>query len=639
MKQLALSTLLLLSFIPSFAQRNCASMDVLEHDLATDPGMAMRMEAIENHTQHYVQSGGTNERVVITIPVVFHIIHNGDAVGSSENLSTTYINAQLDQLNKDFRKQNADVSSVPSAFAGLAADSEIQFCLAQRTPAGAATTGINRYNYNTASPSTSYIDGTIKPATIWDRTKYLNIWTANLGGGLLGYATFPGGTSTKDGVVVLASSVGSVATPNPSGGSFGKGRTATHEVGHWLNLRHIWGDSNCGNDQVSDTPTQQTSNGGCPSYPHVTCSNGPSGDMFMNYMDYVNDGCMVMFSTGQKNRMKALFATGGSRVSLVTSNGCTPPGGTGTCGTPSGLGSSSITSSSATVSWAAVSGATSYNVQYKTSAATSWTTLSTASTSLNLTGLSASTTYNWQVATVCSGTSSAYVAGSNFTTLASGGGGTCTAFEPNETSSAAAVLPLNTTSTAFICTSTDIDWYRFTTTSTATKVRVQMTSVPADYDMKLYNSSSTLLGTSENSNTNDEQLIVNATSTNTYYLRVYGYGGVFSSTDSYLLNVATSASNFRTTGLENAQNEISEISLFPNPSNDKVNISFISTAENNLTITVFDVSGRQIISQQATTTEGQNNLGLDVSQLQTGFYFVQVDNGSMRQQNRLVIAR
>ena len=166
-----------------------------------------------------------------------------------------------------------------------------------------------------------------------------------------------------------------------------------------------------------------------------------------------------------------------------------------------------------------------------------------------------------------------------------------------------------------------------------------MTSVPADYDMKLYNSSATLLGTSENSNTNDEQLIVNASGGKNYYLKVYGYGGVYSSTDSYLLTLATSANNFKTIGLEKVENEISEITLFPNPSNDKVNISFISTAENNLTITVFDVSGRQIISQQATTTEGQNNLGLDVSQLQTGFYFVQVDNGSMRQQNRLVIAR
>ena len=145
MKQLALSTLFLLSCLPSFAQRSCGAMDNLQHQLATDPGMATRMEAIENQTQHFIQSGGNHERVVITIPVVFHIIHNGDAVGSSENLSTTYINAQLDQLNKDFRKQNADVSSVPSAFAGLAADSEIQFCLAQRTPAGAATTGINRY--------------------------------------------------------------------------------------------------------------------------------------------------------------------------------------------------------------------------------------------------------------------------------------------------------------------------------------------------------------------------------------------------------------------------------------------------------------------------------------------------------------
>ena len=159
----------------------------------------------------------------------------------------------------------------------------------------------------------------------WNASKYLNLWVCNLSGGVLGYAQFPGGAAATDGVVILTTAFGkggSAASP------FNLGRTATHEVGHWLNLRHIWGDANCGNDLVSDTPTQQTSNYGCPSFPHVTCSNGSNGDMFMNYMDYVDDRCMYMFSTGQSTRMNALFASGGARVGLVTSDGGTAPGGT-----------------------------------------------------------------------------------------------------------------------------------------------------------------------------------------------------------------------------------------------------------------------------------------------------------------------
>ena len=163
----------------------------------------------------------------------------------------------------------------------------------------------------------------------WNTSKYLNIWVCNLGNSLLGYAQFPGGPTSTDGVVILYTAfgrTGNVVSP------FNKGRTATHEVGHWLNLRHIWGDANCGNDFVNDTPTQQTSNAGCPSYPHITCSN--SGDMSMNYMDYTNDACMYMFSTGQSNRMNALFVSGGARASIITSTACgtatTTPTGTTT---------------------------------------------------------------------------------------------------------------------------------------------------------------------------------------------------------------------------------------------------------------------------------------------------------------------
>ena len=239
-----------------------------------------------------------------------------------------------------------------------------------------------------------------------------------------------------------------------------RGRTATHEVGHWLNLRHIWGDANCGSDLVSDTPTQQTDNGGCPSFPHVTCSNGSNGDMFMNYMDYTNDACMNIFTLGQKSRMQALFGTGGSRVGLVSSLGCTPPSG-GTCTVPSGLAAGSVTTSSAVISWGSMSGATSYSLQYKLASSGTWTTVSTGSTSYSLTGLSSGTSYNAQVSATCSSGSSGYSSAVNFTTGTTG----CSDFgEPNNSTAAATSISAGSLN-ALIANSTDADYYRLTSVS------------------------------------------------------------------------------------------------------------------------------------------------------------------------------
>ena len=233
--------------------------------------------------------------------------------------------SQIDVLNADFHKLNADRSKVPAAFAALIGDAGVQFVLARQDPSGNATTGV--VHKNTAATSFDSSDKMKFSSSggddAWPAAAYLNLWCCNLGGGLLGYAQFPGGAAATDGVAILYSAFG-------SGGSaqapYGLGRTATHEVGHWLNLRHIWGDARCGNDQVADTPTQQTSNYGCPTFPHVTCSNGTSGDMFMNYMDYVDDACMQMFSSAQGDRMDALFASGGTRTSLLTSAGGQAPG-------------------------------------------------------------------------------------------------------------------------------------------------------------------------------------------------------------------------------------------------------------------------------------------------------------------------
>lgn len=277
------------------------------------------MDLIEQQTALVEQNNAAMKTTatIVNIPVVVHVLYNT----TSQNITDAQIKSQIDVLNEDFRKLNADRTKVPSAFLGLASDIEVTFCLASKSPAGTTTTGIIRKS----TTKTSFLsDDAMKYTSqggsdAWNTSQYLNLWVCNLGDGLLGYAQFPGGPAATDGVVVLYSAFGRTGTLSAP---YNKGRTATHEVGHWLNLRHIWGDAACGSDLVTDTPTQQTSNGGCPAFPHTTCSNGSNGDMFMNYMDYTDDACMYMFSTGQKTRMRALFATGGARVGLTTSAGC-----------------------------------------------------------------------------------------------------------------------------------------------------------------------------------------------------------------------------------------------------------------------------------------------------------------------------
>ncbi|RAK68277.1 M43 family zinc metalloprotease [Hymenobacter edaphi] len=297
--------------------RQCASMDVLAQQIAADPAMSQRMAAIEAQTRSFTANTTVNRtNAVVTIPVVVHVVYNTAA----QNVPQSQIDAQIAVLNQDFAKLNADAGNTPAIYAGLAANTNIQFVLAKRDPNGAATSGVVRKSTKTRSfSSNDFVKYSSKGGSdAWPRDKYLNLWLCNLGQGLLGYAQFPGGAAATDGVVVLYSSV-----PGGAATNYDKGRTATHEVGHWLNLRHIWGDATCGNDLVSDTPTQQTSNGGCPAFPKITCSN--QGDMSMNYMDYTYDRCMYMFTTGQASRMNALFGTGGARAALLTSTGGTAP--------------------------------------------------------------------------------------------------------------------------------------------------------------------------------------------------------------------------------------------------------------------------------------------------------------------------
>jgi hypothetical protein len=759
-------------------QRSCHTMENHERLLQENPMHQQILENIEQFTQQAINNGTVDmEKVVITIPVVVHVLYNS----TSQNISDAQIQSQLTVLNNDFRKLNSDWTSTPSTFTSLVADCEINFCLATVSPTGAATNGIIRKSTTVTSFSANdAMKFTAQGGSdAWPTGQYLNIWVCNLGGGLLGYAQFPGGSATTDGVVINYTAFGTTGTATAP---FNKGRTGTHEVGHWLNLRHIWGDASCGSDLVSDTPVHSTSNYGCPSHPKSnTC--GTSAEMFMNYMDYTDDACMYMFSAGQKARMQALFVTGGARESLKTSNGCsgtsipqyctangtnttyewiskvqygainntsgsnggygnftgtstnitkgtantitltpgfastayaeyfnvyvdlnadldfadagellyTSPATTAavsasitipttaitgstrmrvmmkdaaitgpcevftygevedytlnlqasatTCSAPSGLLASSVGTATANLSWTAVTGASNYSLQYKKSTTTTWTTVTVTGTSYALTGLSSATTYNWQVRTNCTSGSSAYTVGTNFTTLT-----TCTdSYESNNTLSAAKSITVNTNINAIISSTTDIDWFKFSNTSTAKNIRVTLSNLPADYDLRLYNSAGTLLFSSENGSTTSEVITYNNAPVATYYVRVIGYNGAFNASACYRINASRSSTAFKENPYaeediahdENASTSV--LNVFPNPSSDgRFTCHLSNEVLGTLTMDVFDASGRLLETKTLDKTSGFIKTDIQLQQHGQGVYLLKVHNSEFQQTVRMM---
>lgn len=312
MKKIVLLLCLLTTSIFFAQERNCSSMENLEYRMQQDPELRQRMQNLETLTQQRVQQYQTNrvDGEIITIPVVVHVLYKT----SAENISAAQIQSQIDVLNEDFRRTNSDANNTWSQ----AADTQIEFCLTTIDPSGNATTGITRksttktaWGTNDAMKKSS--QGGVNP---WDTSKYLNFWVCNIGGGILGYAQFPGGSTATDGVVNSPQYFGRTGTATAP---FNLGRTATHEVGHFLNLRHIWGDGGCGvDDFVSDTPESDASNGGCATT-HSSCG---TLDMVQNYMDYSDDSCMNLFTQGQKSRIRSVLDAGGSRRSLALSDKC-----------------------------------------------------------------------------------------------------------------------------------------------------------------------------------------------------------------------------------------------------------------------------------------------------------------------------
>lgn len=868
MKRKILLILFVVATIQSaFSQRICGTTEAEQYIRSNDEKYDIRRQQIENFTNEFIAHGGGVDRALVTIPVVVHVVWNT----TTENISDAQIQSQIAVLNADFRKLNADASLVPSAFSSLAADVNIEFCLANVDPNGNPTTGITRTQTSTTAFGTNdqVKSSSTGGVNAWNTSQYLNMWVCDISGGILGYAQFPGGSASTDGVVIDYQYFGTIGTATAP---FNKGRTATHEVGHWLNLFHIWGDDGTGctgSDQVSDTPNAGGPNYGCPTFPKVSCSNGPNGDLFMNYMDYTDDACMYMFTSAQAARMQALFAPGGFRASLLNSQGCGTvnttcaaptglnasaltassatlawtavssassynlrykltssstwttvngltttsynvsglatcsayewqvqsvcdasnssvfsasnnfsttgcvatycassggtadefinrvvvgsinntsgnnngyanftslsttvnrgasvsftgtPGFTGaayaetwriwidynqdldfddagelvytsanssaavtgsftipttatlgatrmrvsmkynaaptacevfqygevedytvniaqgvSCGTPAGLAVASITQTGAVASWVALSGATSYSFQYKTNAATTWTTINTSATSVTLSGLTASTTYNTRVAAVCSGTTGTYSTQVNFTTAAATVA--CTDnYETNNTSSQAKSISVNTNITARIGSSTDVDWFRFSNTTSQRNIRIDLTNLPADYDVRLYNPSGVQVGISQNTGTTNEVIVYNNGPVGTYRVQVSGYNGAFNSTLCYTLRASRSGTSFRE-GDEYVEEEVVEliaaepiasVNVFPNPTNDNVDVTFDASEEGTVQITVVDMTGRVVFNTMMPVISGFNKTSVEMSNFAPGFYTIVLNNG------------
>jgi Leucine-rich repeat (LRR) protein len=291
------------SSVSIFAQRTCGTYNYTLLQINNNPRYKERNLQIEEFTSSMLRNQEKMVSGIITIPVHIILVYSN----TLQNISDAQILSQLSVLNQDFRKLNYDWLQTPSEFIDLAGDLQIQFTLE----------GIERHSNSKPTWGTADLVKTTYPP--YSPNTHLNIWICNIGSNYLGYATPPGGNIALDGLVISPQYFGSSDYNDGSfylSFPFDKGRTATHELGHWLNLHHIWGDGDCSaTDNVNDTPSAAKPNYHCPVHPHVSCDHD---NMFMNYMDYTDDACMFMFTKGQKERARSVFSPGGPRENFVT---------------------------------------------------------------------------------------------------------------------------------------------------------------------------------------------------------------------------------------------------------------------------------------------------------------------------------
>jgi hypothetical protein len=622
---------------PVETHRNCGAMAHLAEQIAAEPAVKTQRDRIESQTQDYLLRGpSVSARAVITVPVVVHVLYNS----ARDNISDAQILSQIDALNRDFRKTNAEAANIPAAFQGLAADANIEFCLARRQPNGLPTSGIERQASNNATWSAN---DDMKRASkgglaAWDGTQYLNIWVCSLSGGALGYATFPGSPLSTDGVVIDYRYFGTYNTRAP----FNLGRTATHEVGHWLNLYHIWGDAKCGDDNCADTPEHHGANYGCPSYPYIQNNcNGSTTEMTMNYMDYTNDACMYMFTNGQKARMLSLFAVGGARRSIAESNACgaiiVPPS---VCDAPTNFYISNISTQSATLNWTASADNATLTIDYRRTADSNWTSVANATANVFvINNLQPATFYQVRLKARCTNNvESGNTPILTFQTLQKiiippppPNNDCVDAYEPNNTLSTAYPMDNNVKTTGSISDYKDRDWFSIKTPA-GTTVKINLTDLPADYDLRLFDNRLRLLQSSENQGTADEKLKFKTDAGQDFLLlQVYGYNGAFNATQCYTLNISidikgkapndlpTNQSLFRVENKKNTEGVV----VSPNPTSGILNLELPTNKPPH--IQVFNAFGQVFLDNKNALLDGDNRCSIDLLNAVNGIYLIKIE--------------
>jgi hypothetical protein len=337
MKHLVCALLLMGNVYSAWSQERCG---ILAYEAQLNKNNTKRentdrfeswMQQLYKKSAGKLRTLGENEtQSTYVIPVVVHVVHNGEPVGTGINISDAQIASQIAVLNNDFKRLNADRVNTPSTFQSVVGSFDVEFVLAKSDPDCQATTGIRRVR---GSKSTWSLEDNfmLKSQSYWPAEDYLNIWVCNLTG-YLGYTQFPVSTlpglesasneRLTDGIVIHYKVFGSRDDGSfDLNGQYNKGRTLTHEMGHFFGLRHIWGDGNCNaTDYVSDTPSQSGSTSGCPSHPRLDCGLPQQPRMFQNYMDYTNDDCMNLFTQQQVDRMLLVLQNSPRRASLLTSS-------------------------------------------------------------------------------------------------------------------------------------------------------------------------------------------------------------------------------------------------------------------------------------------------------------------------------
>jgi hypothetical protein len=307
---LLLAAFLFITSAKIIAQRSCASYEHLQEQMKNDPAFAKKMQDYEQAYQKYLRGNKNTQTTTATIPVIVHVVYNTP----EQNISDAQVQSQIDVLNEDFTATNKDYNGYDAGYGAVKGDMSIKFCVVQIR------------HVATTKKSFGFADQVKKTKTggddAIDPEHTLNIWVCNLGQNLLGYAQFPGGAPETFGIVILYSAFGRGTQYNLLS-DYNLGRTATHEVGHCLGLRHIWGDARCGNDLVDDTPLHNDANFGCPGEGHRSTCTGTPLEMWMNYMDYTDDRCMYFFSDGQVGRANFYISNDPQLMTIVNSGACT----------------------------------------------------------------------------------------------------------------------------------------------------------------------------------------------------------------------------------------------------------------------------------------------------------------------------